>query len=120
MPLKKVQKTRRNPQKIGVISDTHGLLRPEALAALHRVDLIIHAGDIGSHEIIDRLNEIAPTLAVKGNNDREHWAQSIPDTRLLEYGAARIFVIHNVKELEFDPAAGGIRVVISGDRKSVV
>ena len=114
MPLKKTQKTRRNPQKIGVISDTHGLLRPEALAALRGVDLIIHAGDIGSREIIDRLNEVAPTLAIRGNNDREPWAKSIPETRLLECGPSTIFVIHNLKELGFDPAGRRIGVVISG------
>jgi len=101
-------------QVIGVISDTHGLVRPQALQALRNVDLIIHAGDIGAPEVLDALKKIAPLVAIKGNNDRESWAKSLPDTKLVKIGAAQLYVIHNVKELDCDPVTRGIQVVISG------
>jgi hypothetical protein len=106
------QKTTR--QVIGVISDTHGLIRPQALLALRGVDRIIHAGDIGAPEIIEALDRIAPTVAIKGNNDRDRWAKAFPETELIEQADTKIYVIHNVKELRFQPAERGIRVVISG------
>ena len=99
---------------VGLISDTHGLIRPQALAALRAVDLIIHAGDIGEPEVFEALQAVAPLVAIKGNVDRGGWAKPLPDTRALKIGGARVFVIHNINELEFDPAARGYQVVISG------
>jgi putative phosphoesterase len=101
-------------QLVGVISDTHGLLRPEAIRALAGVDLIIHAGDIGKPEVLTELKKIAPVAAIKGNNDTGDWARSLPEVRSLKVGQYRFYVIHNVKELEFDPASRNFRVVISG------
>jgi len=99
---------------IGLISDTHGLIRPQALAALEGVDLIIHAGDIGKLEVLQGLDAIAPLVAIKGNIDKDAWAESLPETKALKIGATRLYVIHNVKELDFAPAARGFQVVISG------
>jgi putative phosphoesterase len=99
---------------IGLISDTHGLIRPQALAALEGVDLIIHAGDIGKPDVIQPLKAIAPLVAIKGNVDKDAWADSLPETKELKIGDVRIFVIHNVNELDFNPGARGYRVVISG------
>ncbi|MEK7210935.1 MAG: metallophosphoesterase family protein [Candidatus Binatota bacterium] len=99
---------------IGVISDTHGLIRPESLRALRGAELIIHAGDIGKPDVIETLKSIAPVVAIRGNNDREKWARKFPETAVVKVGKIRIHVIHNVKELEIDPAAAGFRVVISG------
>jgi putative phosphoesterase len=99
---------------IGLISDTHGLIRPQALEALKGVDLIIHAGDIGKPEVIAALKAIAPVLAIKGNNDIGAWAKPLPDTRLVKSGNTRLFVIHNVRELDCDPVARGYQVVLSG------
>ena len=99
---------------IGLISDTHGLLRPEALAALDGADQIVHAGDIGSPGILDRLREIAPVIAVRGNNDREPWAESLPEVVVTDVAGVRICVIHDVKELHGNPAREGIDVVVSG------
>lgn len=100
--------------QVGLISDTHGLLRPEAAAALHGSHCIVHAGDIGDSCILDRLSEIAPTSAVRGNNDNGEWASHLPATEVLEVGAVLIYVIHDLAELDVDPAATGIHVVISG------
>lgn len=99
---------------IGVISDTHGLIRPEAVQALRGADLIIHAGDIGKPEVIETLKSIASVIAIRGNNDRGRWARRFPETAVVEVGKIRIYIIHNVKELEIDPSAAGFRVVISG------
>jgi hypothetical protein len=99
---------------IGVISDTHGLLRPEALIALQGSDRIIHAGDIGDPEILDRLSEIAPITAVRGNVDRESWAKNIPETNLLECDGASIYVLHILQSLYLKPQAAGISTVIYG------
>src|SRR2546422_8401633 len=99
---------------VGVISDTHGLLRPEAVAALAGVDVIVHAGDIGSAAVLEALREIAPVIAVRGNNDRGAWARSIPETVTIEVGALRLHVVHDVKTLRGDPAGRGIDVVIAG------
>ena len=99
---------------IGVISDTHGLLRPEALAALRGSQFIIHAGDIGDPTILDRLAEIAPVTAVRGNVDREAWAQPIPATNVLEVGDISIYVLHDLHELDLKPEAAGFAAVISG------
>lgn len=99
---------------IGVISDTHGLLRPEALAALRGSDHIIHAGDIGDPTILDQLAEIAPVTAVRGNVDRESWAKSIPETDILEIDGISIYVLHILDNLDLKPAAAGISAVIYG------
>jgi len=99
---------------VGVISDTHGLLRPEALAALAGVDVIVHAGDIGSAAILDALRAIAPVIAVRGNNDRGAWAASIPETVTVDVGAVRLHVVHDVNTLRGDPAERGVDVVIAG------
>lgn len=99
---------------IGVISDTHGLLRPEALTALQGVQLIIHAGDVGSSEILDQLRAVAPLVAVRGNVDKGAWAGKLPDTAVAEAGAAQIYVLHDVHQLDLDPAAAGFAMVVSG------
>ncbi len=106
--------TAKGEHLIGVISDTHGLLRPEALKALRNSDLIIHAGDIGKPEVIEALKSIAPVVAIRGNNDRGAWARRFPETAVVKVGSVRIYVIHDVNELDIEPAAAGFRVVISG------
>jgi putative phosphoesterase len=99
---------------IGLISDTHGLLREEALRALEGSELIIHAGDIGKSEIIDTLRAIAPVVAVRGNVDTESWASALPETAVVEAGAATIYVLHDAHALELNPAAAGFHIVVSG------
>jgi putative phosphoesterase len=99
---------------VGLISDTHGLVRPEALAALAGVDLIVHAGDIGSAAVLDALRAIAPVVAVRGNNDREPWAASLPDVARTEIGGLRLCVVHDLKELRLDLARDGVDVVVHG------
>ena len=99
---------------IGVISDTHGLLRPQALAALQGSELILHAGDIGSAEVLQALARIAPLAAIRGNNDTESWAQATPETRTVEAGGKRFYLLHDLKTLDIDPVAAGIDVVIAG------
>ena len=98
---------------IGVISDTHGLLRPEAAEALRGVDLILHAGDVGSAEVLDALKGIAPVVAVRGNNDKGAWAEELPPWEVAEVGVVFIYMIHDVKEIDLSPAAG-FQVVVSG------
>lgn len=100
--------------RLGVISDTHGLLRPEAIRQLRGADHIIHAGDIGGREVIEGLRKIAPTTAVKGNIDAGEWAKHYPDTDLVVLGGRMLYVLHNLKEIKLDPAASGFDVVISG------
>jgi uncharacterized protein len=100
--------------RVGLISDTHGLLRPEALAFLRGSDHIIHAGDVGSESILRELAAIAPTSAVRGNNDTQAWAASLPETQLLTLGGVRIYVIHELARLSIDPAASGVRIVVCG------
>jgi uncharacterized protein len=102
------------PATIGLISDTHGLLRPEAVAGLKGSDLIIHAGDVGRPEILDELRRIAPVVAVRGNIDHGDWASKLPLTAVAEAGPAQIYVLHDLHELDFDPAAAGFRMVVSG------
>jgi len=99
---------------IGVISDTHGLLRPEAVVALRGVDLILHAGDVGNSEILQTLKEIAPVVAVRGNNDKGDWAEELPHWEVTEVEAIHIYMIHDVKEMDLSPAAAGFQVVVSG------
>jgi putative phosphoesterase len=100
--------------RIGVISDTHGLLRPEALAFLQGSDRIVHGGDIGDPRILDALAAIAPLTVVRGNNDGAAWADGVPETALLEAGGLRLFAIHDLALLRIDPVAEGIQVVVSG------
>jgi putative phosphoesterase len=99
---------------IGLISDTHGLLRPEAVRALSGVQHIIHAGDIGGPEILEQLRAIAPLDAVRGNNDKGAWAAQIPLYLALELEGVSIHVLHDVKEIDVDPRAAGFDVVVSG------
>ncbi|NKF22133.1 metallophosphoesterase family protein [Solimonas marina] len=99
---------------IGLISDTHGLLRPEALAALQGSDLIVHAGDIGAPEILDRLREIAPLVAVRGNNDTDAWAQATPETQTFDAGGQQLHLLHDLKTLAIDPSADGVSIVVAG------
>ncbi len=99
---------------IGIISDTHGLLRPEACERLAGVDHIIHAGDIGRPEVISELRKLAPTTAIRGNVDTGEWADEYPHTARLKLGGRSIHVLHNLKELDLNPAAAGIDVVVSG------
>ena len=99
---------------VGVISDTHGLLRPEAIEALRGSEHIIHAGDIGAPEIIPALEEIAPVSAIRGNVDREPWAKKFPETDVVELAGVHIYVIHDLKALDLNPRAAGFAAVISG------
>ncbi len=108
--------------RVGLISDTHGLLRPEALAALAGSDRIVHGGDIGDASILEQLASIAPVTAVRGNNDHGAWARAIPQTATLTVERVSILAIHDLAALARDPAAEGIRVVVSGHshRPSIV
>jgi len=99
---------------VGVISDTHGLLRPEAVDALRGSAMIVHAGDIGSPEVLRGLEALAPVIAVRGNNDHGPWAEKLPITDLFEIGDAALYVIHDVKELDLEPREAGVSVVIAG------
>lgn len=99
---------------IGVISDTHSLLRPQAIEALQGAELILHAGDIGSIEVIDRLKDVAPVVAVRGNIDKDAWAKQFPLTALATIEGLRIYVLHNIQEINLDPASSGYDIVVSG------
>jgi putative phosphoesterase len=99
---------------VGLISDTHGLLRPEALHALEGSDLIIHTGDVGKPEILDALKKLAPVVAVRGNIDRGEWAAALPLVASVSTSSAVIYVLHDIHELDLDPAASGFQVVVSG------
>jgi putative phosphoesterase len=99
---------------IGVISDTHGLLRPEAVAALRRSEHIIHAGDVGATEILEQLAAIAPLTAIRGNIDKTAWARRLPQTEVVELAGISIYVLHDLAQLDLKPEAAGFRVVISG------
>jgi putative phosphoesterase len=98
---------------IGVISDTHGLVRPQVIEALAGVEMILHAGDIGKQEVLDTLQQIAPVVAVRGNNDKGEWAESIPEWEVVEIGNVSIYMLHDVKEIDISPAAS-FQVVVSG------
>jgi len=100
--------------RVGVISDTHGLLRAEAVAALKNSELILHAGDIGKPEVLESLKAIAPVIAIRGNNDRDPWAKQLPDTLNLQINGVRIHLIHDVNEMERDPGGDNLRMVVSG------
>jgi uncharacterized protein len=100
--------------KIGVISDTHGLLRPEAVELLRGSEHIIHAGDIGAPEIIPELRKIAPVTAIRGNVDTQTWAQSFPETEVVELGGVDIYILHDANAIDLNPKAAGFAAVISG------
>jgi len=100
--------------RIGLISDTHGLLRPEAVERLRGSDFIVHAGDIGHPDVLSELARIAPVTAVRGNNDHAAWASRIRETEVLEVGSILIYVIHDVAQLDIDPAGGEFRAVVFG------
>jgi putative phosphoesterase len=102
------------PRRIGLISDTHGLLRDQAVEALRGSDLILHAGDVGKPEIIDALKVVAPVVAVRGNVDRGMWASALPMTAVAETRSVLIYVLHDLSELDLDPVAAGFQVVLSG------
>jgi len=102
------------PRIVGVISDTHGLLRPEAAQALHGSDLIIHAGDVGNSDIIAELKTIAPLFVVRGNIDKEAWANDLPANQVVQFGHSSIYVIHDLHDLDLDPEAAGFSAVITG------
>jgi putative phosphoesterase len=99
---------------IGVISDTHGLLRPEALEALRGSQHIVHAGDVGSPEIIDQLAAISPVTAIRGNVDKGEWCRRLPETHVLELGGVCIYVLHDLARLDLKPKPAGFAVVVSG------
>ena len=107
-------RTRDDAAIIGLISDTHGLTRQEALAALKGTDLIIHAGDVGKPEIIEQLRAIAPVVAVRGNVDKGPWSSQLPMTAVAEVGSVLICVLHDIQQLDLDPAAAEFHIVVSG------
>ena len=100
--------------RVGLLSDTHGLLRPEATAFLRGSDFIVHAGDIGDANVLKELRALAPVTVVRGNNDKGLWAEAISETEVLQIGDIFIYVLHNLAELDLDPAAAGFQVVVSG------
>jgi uncharacterized protein len=100
--------------RIGVISDTHGLLRPEAIEALRASNFIIHAGDVGAPEILTELASIAPLTAIRGNIDKAAWARELPETAVLEIGNISIYVLHDLAQLALKPEAAGFAAVVSG------
>jgi uncharacterized protein len=99
---------------IGVISDTHGLLRPEVAEAFAGVRLILHGGDIGTADVLNQLRSIAPVVAVRGNNDKGAWARAIAETEVAQIDDVRIYMVHNINDAEFNPEDGKIRIVVSG------
>ena len=104
----------KSPKLIGLISDTHGLLREEVVRALRDSELIVHAGDVGAPGIIEALSALAPVVAVRGNVDKDDWASRLPATAVAEARDVRIYVLHDVHELDLDPAAAGFHAVVSG------
>lgn len=100
--------------RVGVIADTHRLVRPEALAGLAGSGLIVHAGDVGGPEVLDALRKIAPVVAVRGNNDRGPWANALAETEIVHAGGVRLYVIHDVAAMDLDPARAGFAAVIAG------
>lgn len=100
--------------RIGLISDTHGLLRPEAISALRNSDRILHAGDVGASKILDRLRELAPVTAIRGNVDHGAWAETLPETEVIEVESVSIYMLHNLADLDLKPKAAGFDVVVYG------
>jgi len=99
---------------VGVISDTHGLLRPEAVAELRGSELIVHAGDIGNPEVLDELRVIAPLIAVRGNTDKGGWTETLPETEVVQVGEFSFYLLHDLSKLDLDPVAADLTGVISG------
>ena len=99
---------------IGIISDTHGLVRPQAIEALDGVDMILHAGDIGNQQVLDTLNDIAPVVAVRGNNDKGDWARALPEWEVVEVEKVSIYMLHDLKEIDISPSGAGFHVIVSG------
>lgn len=99
---------------VGVISDTHGLLRPEAIEALQGSELIVHAGDVGAPEVLEALRQVAPVVSVRGNVDTAAWASALPATEAVEVGGRLLYVLHQIERLDLDPAAAGIAAVVYG------
>lgn len=104
----------RTQTSIGVISDTHGLVRPQAVEALRGSDLIVHAGDVGHPAVLEALRTLAPVVAVRGNNDRGAWAERLSATELVEVAGISLYLLHDLAELDLDPKAAGVRAVIAG------
>lgn len=100
--------------RVGLISDTHGLLRPEARASLRNHGHIIHAGDVGNESVLAELATIAPVTAVRGNNDKGAWAEALAETELIRFGDVPVYVIHDLAQLDIDPVSAGVRVIVSG------
>ena len=100
--------------RLGIISDTHGLLRPEAVQALRGVSLILHAGDVGDPEILTQLKTVAPVFAVRGNVDTQTWARGLPLSAVVEAGGANFYMLHNLQHLDLKPEVAGFQAVISG------
>jgi uncharacterized protein len=98
---------------VGVISDTHGLVRPQAVEALAGVDMILHAGDVGDSTVLETLRDVAPVVAVRGNNDKGEWSNSLPDWEVVEIGPVSIYMLHNLNEIDISPAVT-FQVVVSG------
>jgi putative phosphoesterase len=101
-------------QTIGVISDTHGLLRPQAVTALKGASLIIHAGDVGDADILSSLRQIAPVIAVRGNIDKQPWTVALPQTEIVKVGGRVLYVLHSLDDLDLDPSTSGLHAVITG------
>lgn len=99
---------------VGVISDTHGLVRPQAIEALRGVEMILHAGDVGNPEVLEVLKGIAPVVAVRGNNDKGAWAEELPEREVLEIGDVSVYMLHDLKEFDTDPPEAGFQVIVSG------
>jgi putative phosphoesterase len=99
---------------VGIISDTHGLLRHEALVAFRDCHLIVHAGDVGTADALDGLRAIAPVIAIRGNNDKGAWARTLAETEVVETNGVSLYVLHNVNDLTLDPAGAGFQAVIAG------
>ncbi len=102
------------PITVGILSDTHGLLRPEVETSLAGCDHILHAGDVGDGQVLETLGTIAPTVAVRGNMDYGSWSNRLPAAEMVEIGAVFFYVLHDLNHLDLDPQAAGIRVVVSG------
>lgn len=100
--------------RLGILSDTHGLLRPEVLPALRGTDMILHAGDVGDPQILAQLKSIGPVIAVRGNVDTQDWAAGLPSTAIVEADGLSIYLLHNLQHLDLKPEASGIHVVITG------
>jgi putative phosphoesterase len=111
---KNILDTKRDDLRVGVISDTHGLLRPEVISAFIGVSLIIHAGDVGRPAVLEALGNIAPVVAVRGNTDRDAWAFRLPLTEVVSVAGVSIYVLHDLGRLDLNPAVSGFNAVISG------